>query len=72
MQKMARGGPHWSETVRDVCSEGTKLGYDPTLVSVEAIKARKEYFAKKDITLVPIDTNLVDVLWTDRPVVSLE
>ena len=63
----------WTEVVSECCSEGMSLGYDPTLISVSSLKAKTEHFAKKNITLVPIDMNLADEIWgEDRPGVSLE
>lgn len=40
-----------------------KLGYDPTLISQKNLEA----FQNKEITLVPVHHNPIDILWTDQP-----
>ncbi len=42
---------------------GARIGYDPLLMPEEAI-AR---FGEAGMTMVPLDSNPIDALWTDRP-----
>ncbi len=43
------------------------LAYDPWLHTVEGLKRLEEAVARAGGTLVPVDINLVDVIWTNRP-----
>jgi len=51
---------------RDDC-----LGYDPWLHTVQGAKRLEEACAAAAAKLVALDANLVDAIWTDRPVPSL-
>lgn len=44
---------------------GARLGYDPWLHAAEGIRRLAK--AAPDLTLVPLDTNPIDALWTERP-----
>jgi len=46
---------------------GVKVGYDPRLFTVAGIKERTEALAAKNITLVPLEENLVDKIRENRP-----
>jgi Xaa-Pro aminopeptidase len=48
-------------------SEGTKLGYDPWLHTVEGAERLAKACAKVGAVLVPVAENPVDAIWTDRP-----
>src|SRR6516165_1961405 len=54
----------WMEQnlTRDDC-----LGYDPWLHTVQGAKRMAEACAAAAAALVPLDANLVDAIWTDRP-----
>jgi Xaa-Pro aminopeptidase len=43
------------------------LAYDPWLHTAEGLKRLEEAVARAGGSLVPVDINLVDVIWTDRP-----
>jgi Xaa-Pro aminopeptidase len=43
------------------------LAYDPWLHTVDGLKRLESAVAKAGGELVPVDINLVDVIWTDRP-----
>jgi Xaa-Pro aminopeptidase len=47
--------------------QGAKLGYDPALHTPDAVKRLEAACAKAGATLVPVETNPVDAVWTDRP-----
>jgi Xaa-Pro aminopeptidase len=46
---------------------GACLAYDPTLHTVEGVKRLEKATAKARARLEPIEINLVDVIWVDRP-----
>src|SRR5471032_1489869 len=46
---------------------GGKLGYDPWLHTSDSAEKFKKVCATVGATLVAVDTNLIDALWTDRP-----
>jgi Xaa-Pro aminopeptidase len=48
-------------------AEGTKLGYDPWLHTAEAAERLAKACAKVGATLVPVESNPVDAIWTERP-----
>ncbi len=50
---------------------GARIGYDAWLHGVEWAEAAEKLFAKKGITLVPVDGNPIDAVWADRPQASL-
>ncbi len=45
----------------------SKVGYDPALFTISAIRKFEEKLAEKNIKLVELDKNLVDEIWTKRP-----
>lgn len=46
---------------------GSKIGYDPRLYTAMQIEKMQEALAANNVTLVPVETNLVDAIWDDRP-----
>jgi Xaa-Pro aminopeptidase len=56
-----------SSWIAEKLSKGGALGYDPSLHTIKEIERLTETLAKSDITLVPVETNLVDQIWQDRP-----
>ena len=46
---------------------GAKLGYDPWLHTADGAEKLKKVCATVGATLVPVDTNPIDALWSDRP-----
>jgi Xaa-Pro aminopeptidase len=46
---------------------GRKLGYDPWLHTVDAAEKLAKACAAAGATLVPVDPNPVDAVWSDRP-----
>lgn len=49
---------------------GTRIGLDGTLYEISIIQSLQAQLAPKDIHLVFLSSNLVDVIWTDRPAAS--
>jgi Xaa-Pro aminopeptidase len=46
---------------------GAKLGYDPWLHTADGAEKLKKVCATVGATLVPVDSNPIDALWSDRP-----
>jgi Xaa-Pro aminopeptidase len=46
---------------------GAKLGYDPWLHTADQAEKLAKACSKAGATLVPVDTNLIDMLWRNRP-----
>ena len=59
--------PKW---LRDHAPEGSRIGHDPWLHTNAWVKAAQDALAKRNATLVSVETNPVDALWTDRPAPS--
>ncbi|PWA01847.1 hypothetical protein BB558_002025 [Smittium angustum] len=49
---------------------GSRIGVDPALLSYSESKNISNKIKKNNIELVPITTNLIDLLWSDRPGMS--
>ncbi|CAE6412110.1 unnamed protein product [Rhizoctonia solani] len=47
--------------------KGTKIGIDPTLISVSDATSLRTTLTPRNSSLVPIASNLVDKIWTSRP-----
>ncbi|MCB9990589.1 MAG: aminopeptidase P family protein [Rhodospirillales bacterium] len=56
-----------SDWMAEHLPEGVRIGYDPRLHTVSEIKALEKALEEKQITLVPVDGNLVDAVWDDQP-----
>ena len=48
-------------------SAGDQIGYDPKLFTVSNIAVLEKRLAAKNVTLVPVEQNLIDLLWDDQP-----
>ena len=46
---------------------GAKIGYDPMLHTDRELSAMRKAFKAKKIDLIPVEGNLIDPLWHDRP-----
>ena len=51
----------------DHLPKGARLGYDPELATVSWEKAARAVLEPKGISLVALDSNPVDSVWTDQP-----
>lgn len=47
-----------------------RIGFDPWLATVDWVAATERALADVGAVLVPVDTNPIDTLWTDRPAPS--
>ena len=58
----------WLEqNLKSGTKNGTKLGYDPWLHTTENAEKLRAACASAGATLVALDSNPIDALWTDRP-----
>src|SRR5450755_1360072 len=53
--------------VAKVLPKGAKLGYDPWLHTAAAVDGLRAAAEKAGGTIVPCDTNPIDVVWKDQP-----
>ena len=56
-----------SSWIAEKLSKGAVIGYDPALHTIKEIERLTETLAKSGIKLTPVDTNLIDLIWQDRP-----
>ena len=59
-----------AEWLKDHAPEGGRIGYDPWLHTREWVKRAKEALASRGAELVPVERNLIDKIWADRPEMS--
>ena len=52
---------------RTMLPKGAKLGYDPWLHTAHGVEALRAACEKAGATLVPVDSNPIDAVWTDQP-----
>ncbi len=48
-------------------SDGARIGYDMWLYTPKQIEKIVEKLDGKDVSLIPMDVNLIDQIWTDQP-----
>ena len=65
--KLSEGVPRYYEWVVQNLAQGSVIGFDPTILTAESIKLRKDYFEKKGFTFLSLDSNPVNEIWTERP-----
>lgn len=53
--------------VEDNLPKGAKLAYDPWLHTIDAVARFKAAAEKAGATLVPVDSNPLDAVWSDQP-----
>ncbi len=57
--------------IAEALGKGGAIGYDPALHTIKEIERLTETLAKSGIKLMPVETNLIDIIWQDRPKASL-
>lgn len=60
--------PTQSEWLKDVLNSGSKVGVDPFLLSHDRWKSLSKELRLKNITLVAVKENLIDLVWEDASV----
>src|SRR5471032_851026 len=61
---VAEGPPGW---IADALPHGAKLGYDPWLHTAHGVAHLKAAAEKAGGSLVAVDSNPIDAVWTDQP-----
>jgi Xaa-Pro aminopeptidase len=56
-----------SAWIAENLSKGASVGYDPALHTIKEIERLTDTLGKSGIKLVPVDRNLIDQIWQDRP-----
>lgn len=70
MMKLMVGCPRYFDWLTTNCPPGSRIGYDPYLLPANAAKNRTTSFESSGLHFVPIEVNLVNVIWADRPPLS--
>ncbi len=56
--------------LEDNAIQGARIGFDPWLHTVDWVKGTQARLKAKGVELVPVDSNPVDAVWSDRPAPS--
>ncbi|KAF9457926.1 putative Xaa-Pro aminopeptidase P [Collybia nuda] len=59
--------PTWQDFLAKNLGPSTKIGIDATLISASDAETINKALSPKGSTLVPLEKNLVDAVWNDRP-----
>lgn len=65
--KMAIGHLTFVDWICQNLIKGANIGYDPALLSAEVALARTAFFRERGIDFKPINKNLINEIWADRP-----
>lgn len=65
------GVPSYSDWLRDVLKEGSSVGFDGSVFSVDMVNSLEKSFKTKKLDL-KMDKDLINVLWEDRPVIPTD
>lgn len=57
--------PSKEKWISQVLKSGDRVGVDPALISLDSAEKFKEALAKSGQTLVPIEDNLIDIIWKE-------
>lgn len=60
------GVPSYTEWLRDTLKEGSVIGFDGKVLSIDTIRNMEKILRQKKIS-IKIDIDLIDRLWKDRP-----
>ena len=67
-----KGVPSKEKWLTTVLKSGDRVGIDPFLISIRSWEKTSKPLKEKNITLVNITENLVDNVWTSRPIEKLK
>jgi Xaa-Pro aminopeptidase len=67
MRAGLEGVPEPEDLLCSRLAPGQKVGLDPRLVSIEGFRKMEERLGPFGIKILPLEENLVDLLWEDRP-----
>lgn len=70
--KMAdKGVPSYTEWLKNTLKEGSTVGFDGSVFSVDLFKGMEKAFKSKNIN-IKIEKDLIDEIWEDRPEIPKE
>ncbi|WP_295809383.1 aminopeptidase P family protein [uncultured Nitratireductor sp.] len=55
------------EWIAENAPQGCRIGFDPWLHTIAEVRALREKAETRGVEIVPVDDNLVDGVWNDRP-----
>ncbi|RWS07073.1 aminopeptidase-like protein [Dinothrombium tinctorium] len=61
-----------AEWLCKVLSSGNRIGFDPFLLAFNKWKRLDKILTSSGLKLIPIETNLVDVIWREKPPMALK
>jgi len=59
--------PGWQEGVKQCLPQGGRIGYDPWLHTLDWLDRQQRIFKDIPLEWVPLDRNIIDLAWHDRP-----
>lgn len=62
------GTPSYTDWLNDVLNEGSSVGFDGSVFSIDMVNSLKMAFKSKKIA-IKMDKDLIDLLWHDRPAI---
>jgi len=62
--RVGQGLPEW---LLENSAEGSNIGYDPRLHTISEIQELAKALKDKKINLLPVEKNLIDMVWADQP-----
>lgn len=65
------GVPSYTEWLKDTLTEGSTVGFDGSVFSVDLFKGMEKAFKSKNIN-IKIEKDLIDEIWKDRPEIPKE
>ena len=56
-----------SDWLQIKAEKGAKIGFDPRLITPDALKTLEKSAAENEVALIELDSNPIDEIWTNRP-----
>eukprot|EP00358_Blepharisma_japonicum_P006562 CAMPEP_0202940690 /NCGR_PEP_ID=MMETSP1395-20130829/821_1 /ASSEMBLY_ACC=CAM_ASM_000871 /TAXON_ID=5961 /ORGANISM="Blepharisma japonicum, Strain Stock R1072" /LENGTH=580 /DNA_ID=CAMNT_0049635313 /DNA_START=41 /DNA_END=1783 /DNA_ORIENTATION=+ len=72
LMKITSGVPTYYEWCIQNLPKDSIIGYDPSIVTADAAINRTKYFVDKGYQFLPIERNIVNEIWENRPELSQE
>ena len=72
LMKLKKGEPRYYEWIVQNLPKGFVVGFDPKIITAEALENRRKYFQDLGYEFRALEQNLVNSVWTDRPGYSEE
>ena len=68
MMKMLKGEIQWQDWVIQNVKENGVIGYNPFLLKADTVEAVTKKFSPKKLNLLPVEEDLIERIWEDRPI----